>query len=254
MSASRIVPPPGRGQIELLDGIPSTNDAARDRAIDGAPDGACVVADTQTAGRGRHGRLWFSPPGCNLYLSLVVRAASSRIRLLPLLGAVATREVVAAYLDGRTRATIKWPNDVLADGLKVAGVLAELYAGDEPFGILGIGVNVNMGAHDFPADLRRPAGSLSMLLGREVDRSELLANLLDRLDRWRGRLDDDPAGLVSAVRLHCSTLGCRVAVRPPSAEGFDGVARAIEDDGVLVVEDRTGRLVRVEAGDVDPFD
>ena len=128
--------PPGRSAIRILGSTPSTNDEALAWGRRGAADGACVAADEQTAGRGRRGRGWHSPPGRNLYASLVVRCAAQSAGLLALLGALVVRDTVAAMLDADARARIKWPNDVLIDGRKVAGVLAEWVSGPPAFGVV----------------------------------------------------------------------------------------------------------------------
>ncbi len=243
--------PPGRTAIRILASHPSTNDATMAWGRRGAPDGACVVADRQTAGRGRQGRRWHSPPGRNLYASLVVRCAPARAGLLSLLGALVVRDAVAALLVDGDGACIKWPNDVLVDGRKLAGVLAEWVTGPAAFGVVGMGLNVNGRACDLPAGLRWPATTLQQVLGRPIDRSALLADLLDRFAHWRGRLDSAPAGIVAALRRRCSTLGRRVRVTPPAAAAFTGLARDLDAAGHLLVRTDCGRDERVLAGEVD---
>jgi BirA family biotin operon repressor/biotin-[acetyl-CoA-carboxylase] ligase len=243
--------PPGRSAIRILDSCPSTNDEAMAWGRRGAADGACVAADEQTAGRGRRGRGWHSPPGRNLYASLVVRCAPQSAGLLALLGALVVRDAAAALLAADERARIKWPNDVLIDGRKVAGVLAEWVAGPPAFGVVGVGLNVNGAAGDLPAGLRRPATTLQQALARPVERSALLADLLQHFDRWRGRLDSAPATIVAALKRHCSTLGRRVRVLPPGAAAYTGLARDLDAAGHLVVRTEQGRDRRVLAGDVD---
>ncbi len=243
--------PPGRSAIRILASHSSTNDAAMAWGRRGAPDGACVVADRQTAGRGRQGRRWHSPPGRNLYASLVVRCAPARAGLLSLLGALVVRDAVAALLADGDGACIKWPNDVLVDGRKLAGVLAEWVTGPAAFGVVGMGLNVNGEGCDLPAGLRWPAITLQQVLGRPIERSALLADLLERFDRWRGRLDTAPAAVVAALRRHCSTLGRRVRVSPPAAAAYTGLARDLDASGHLLVRTEQERDERVLAGDVD---
>jgi BirA family biotin operon repressor/biotin-[acetyl-CoA-carboxylase] ligase len=243
---------PGQPHLRFLGTTTSTNDDAQDWARNGAPDGATVVADHQTAGRGRTGRTWDSPPGKNLLLSHVVRASVDNLRFLPLMGALACRESVERYLPDQA-VVIKWPNDILVGRHKVAGILAELETEPAPAGILGMGINIDMDEEDFPSDLRRPAASFRTL-GANVKRRVVLATVLERLDRWRKVLQATPGMLVEAYVSHCVTLGRRVRVQPPGQAWFTGTARSIAHDGRLVVEDDTGRARHVEAGDVDPAD
>jgi BirA family biotin operon repressor/biotin-[acetyl-CoA-carboxylase] ligase len=145
-----------------------------------APEGALVVAEEQTAGRGRLGRRWFAPAGTSVLCSLQLRPDAPTERLPELTGvaARACAETIAA-LTGLEPA-LKFPNDVLVGGRKVAGILAEARDGRV---VLGIGINVNVLADDLPADVDRPATSLLVETGRELDRAELLAELLERLER-----------------------------------------------------------------------
>lgn len=237
--------------LMVVDSATSTNDLAREWGRQGAPDGATVVADRQTAGRGRSGRRWHSPPGVNLYLSRIVRVELPCLRLVPLLGAVATCAAVGEHLPGREVA-IKWPNDILTGGRKLAGILAELDAGPDPFAVVGIGLNVNMQQADFPTDLRTPATSLRIELGRPLRRATLQESLEEHLSAWRNQLGRDPGRIVAAYTDRCTTLGDRVRVAPPGRPAFTGRALRIGADGVLWVERDDLEQVRIEAGDVDP--
>jgi BirA family biotin operon repressor/biotin-[acetyl-CoA-carboxylase] ligase len=217
----------------------STNDAARQWAEDGAPDGATVVADHQTAGRGRLGRTWHSPPGVNLYLSRICRGPCD---LLPLQGALAVRDTVGCFLPPDLTAAIKWPNDILVGDYKVAGILCELFEG---FAVVGIGINVN--TTGFPGDLRRPASSLRLLCGAEQDRKALLRTVLDDLDHWR----DNPDQVIDAFTNHCVTLGREVTVDLPGREPLTGTAVGLNERGALIVKDQGNATHTIEAGDVD---
>jgi BirA family biotin operon repressor/biotin-[acetyl-CoA-carboxylase] ligase len=217
----------------------TSNDAARKWAQEGAPDGAVVVADHQTAGRGRLGRTWHSPPGVNLYLSRVCRGPAD---LLPLQGALAVREAVQTRLPSDLTAAIKWPNDILVDEYKVAGILCELL---DDAAIVGIGINVNM--TEFPEDLRRPASSLRMLCGAEQDRDALLQTVIDRLDHWR----KNSAQVIDTFTGHCITLGGEVTVTLPGREPLTGTAVRLSERGALILRDQSGDLHSIEAGDVD---
>jgi BirA family biotin operon repressor/biotin-[acetyl-CoA-carboxylase] ligase len=225
--------------VRRLKAVTSTNDEARKWARQGAPDGAIVVADHQTAGRGRLGRTWHSPPGVNLYLSRIFRGPFD---LLPLIGALAAREAVQSHLRPDLKAAIKWPNDILVGEYKVAGILCELF---QDAAIVGIGVNVNMTG--FPEDLRRPASSLRLLSGTEQDRDAVLKTILDRLDHWRA----NPDRVIGEFNRHCITLGRKVTITLPGQELLTGTAVRLNDRGALIVEDQDNVTHTVEAGDVD---
>ena len=240
-------------RIERHGSVSSTNDLARTRGLEAAPDGTTVVAEAQCAGRGRRGRSWQSPPGVNLYVSQVVRSEPTQASLIPLLGAVATRQAVAAELGPDLQVVIKWPSDLLVQGAKLAGVLAEWVDGEQPFAILGIGINVNATLAELPENPRWPATSMGLLTGRHHDREALLSHLLKALRLWRDRIEQGSDCLVEEVRSHCISLGRRVRVSEPHRQAFEGTAVRVDRDGVLVVE-TGGRQQRVVTGDVDLLD
>lgn len=211
----------------------STSRRAFALAMDGAESGTLVVADSQTAGRGRLGRSWVSPPGTNLYLSLVLRPPlqPAQAPLLCLAAAVGVAEACGAL--------IKWPNDVLApDGRKVAGILAELQAEVDAlrFVVLGIGVNVNHAPPDVPA------ASVSELRGAPQDRAALLGELVAAVERRCAQVGPDSPALLAAWRARSMTLGHRVRVGD-----VEGVAVDVRSDGALLLDG--GRAI--VAGDVE---
>jgi BirA family transcriptional regulator, biotin operon repressor / biotin---[acetyl-CoA-carboxylase] ligase len=211
-----------------LRSVGSTNQRARELAAAEAPHGTLVTAAEQTAGRGRQGRRWVAPPGRALLMSLVLREWP---RLLPLAAGIAVAEECGP------RASIKWPNDVLLDGGKVAGVLAEGRP-REGWIVLGVGFNVSLGAQDLPVELRAVAAGL----GRPPEMLEpTLASLMDRLERW---LTASPGEVLEVVRARDALAGRQV-----SWEGGDGVAAGIDDDGRLLV-DTTGGRRTLGAGEV----
>jgi len=214
-----------RLHVRVLD---STNARARHLAERGAPNGTLVTAGEQTAGRGRQGRTWIAPAGRALLCSLVLRDPP---RLLPLAAGVA----VAEEAGGEAR--LKWPNDVLVEGRKVAGILVEGRP-QEGWAVLGIGLNVALREDDLPPELRSRAGSL----GRTPDDVEpTLDRLLDGLERW---VAATPEELLAAVRSRDALRGRRV-----SWSGGDGEAEGIDDDGRLVVLTGGGRR-SLDAGEV----
>jgi BirA family transcriptional regulator, biotin operon repressor / biotin---[acetyl-CoA-carboxylase] ligase len=213
-----------------LRAIDSTNERARQLAAAGAPHGTLVTAGEQSAGRGRQGRTWSAPPGRALLMSLLLRDVPE---LMTLAAAAAVADVTGAD------AAIKWPNDVvLADGGKVAGILAEGRP-QEGWAVLGIGLNVAVRLEDLPLALRTSAATL----GLEQDSVEpLLAALLDAL---QVRLSQAPAALLSAYRQRDALHG-----RAVRWQHGHGVAAGIDDAGRLLVDRDDGGRTALEAGEV----
>jgi len=215
--------------------LPSTNGRAQELARAGADHGTLVTAAEQTAGRGRQGRTWTAPPGTAVLASWVLREPSP---LVTLAAAVAVAEVAAA-LDGAGREpAIKWPNDVLLDGRKVAGILAEGRP-QEGWAVLGIGLNVADAGDRLPPEVRARATSLQLDAG-DVER--VLAALNGALARW---VDADAAAVLAAYRLRDGLAG-----RAITWEGGSGVAAGIADDGRLRVRTPDGGELRLDAGEV----
>jgi BirA family biotin operon repressor/biotin-[acetyl-CoA-carboxylase] ligase len=222
----------------------STMDLAAREAREGAPHGTLVLAEEQTAGRGRRGRSFYSPAGQNLYFTLVLRCPVEVHRRLPLIVPLAVCTAIQAEAP---TARIKWPNDIWIGDRKVAGMLidAEL----SPSGAValpGIGINVNADPTVIP-ELRDIATSLARELGRPVEREALLARTCNALEALLGAT----AGhIVREYRAHSSTLGRGVLVSPVGSEPFEGTAIAIQDDGSLAVRLADGSLETVTAADV----
>ena len=210
----------------------STSDDARRAAEAGAAHGALFVADAQTAGRGRMGRRWSSPPGVNLYASIVLRprAPARALSLLPLAVGLAVAEAVDAFTGGE-RAAIKWPNDVRVDGRKLAGVLVEGALRGEHFQHVIVGVGVNVLGARAPDDVASIATTLQAVCGRAVPRREVLAALMRALERRVDALDAGASdGVRRAVSARCETLGRSLTVRGRAAR-----AVALREDGGLIV-------------------
>jgi BirA family transcriptional regulator, biotin operon repressor / biotin---[acetyl-CoA-carboxylase] ligase len=218
----------GRPRLHLR-ATTSTNDRARALAQAGAPHGTLVTAAEQTAGRGRQGRTWSAPPGAALLLSLVLREPPA---LLPLAAALAVAEVAGAA------AQIKWPNDVLVDGRKVAGILAEGRPQDG-WAVLGIGLNVALRVEDLPPELHDTAGTLGL---RPADLEPTLDRLLAALER---ALALDESTLLDAYRARDALRG-----REVSWAGGRGRAAGIDGEGRLIVELPEGGRTALNAGEV----
>ncbi|HEV8309602.1 MAG TPA: biotin--[acetyl-CoA-carboxylase] ligase [Methylomirabilota bacterium] len=241
-------------RICLYETVPSTNGVLRKLARAGAPAGTVVLAEGQTAGRGRAGKSWFSPPGVNLYASVLFRpaiplgAAGAFSFVAPLAVADAIRELGLAP-------AIKWPNDVLVKGRKVAGTLAELSgSGDRlDYVILGVGVNVNVEREALRVGLGKAAQSATSLreaLGHPVDRNAFTAAVLTFLDEWLVTYRDQGApGVLRAWRDLDIVSGRRVEVRE-EATVLDGRARGLDAEGRLEVEDAHGHIHRVVTGEL----
>lgn len=203
----------------------------------GDPEGAVAVTDFQTGGRGRLGRTWTAPPGTALLCSVLLRPPpGSRIAQLSLVGGLAAAQTVEAAL--RRSAQLKWPNDVLVDDCKVAGLLAEARDGVV---VLGVGLNVNQTAAELPEDARVPAASLRTLDGAERDRDELLLDLLERLE---AAYDSWLEGGLRALHAELSSRDA-LAGRAVTVDGRSGRALGIDEEGRLVLDSGS-----VESGEV----
>ncbi|WP_144122378.1 biotin--[acetyl-CoA-carboxylase] ligase [Catellatospora sichuanensis] len=243
-----------RWRVEMRAETGSTNADAAVAAREGAAEGLVVTAESQTAGRGRLGRTWVSPPRAGLAVSVLLRPASdvSGWGWLPLLAGVALAEAVRAVTG--LEPALKWPNDLLIGGRKCAGLLAEVPVPGAV--VIGIGLNVSLGADELPdTPTGLPATSLLLAGAAEADRTALLAALLERLgahyDVWQAAGGDpDKSGLRDAYLRMCATLGRQVSViLPGGATAMTGAAVTVDSDGRLVVRTATGDHP-VAAGDV----
>lgn len=229
--------------IVRLGVVDSTQSRAFALAADGAPDGTLVVADVQTAGRGRRGRAWRAEPGTSLLASVLLRPTLpvSQLPLLSLTTAVAVAETLT---EAGVAARIKWPNDILARGRKIAGILLESHLGPET--VVAVGIGVNLGQRGFPADLAARATSVLLETGRAPDVEAFLEGLRARFAEWRARLATDGfAPVRTRWRALSATLGATVSI-----DGVAGVARDLDGDGALVVDDGV-RVHKIRAGEVD---
>lgn len=222
--------------------LPSTMDAAAVLAMEGAAHGVVVAADAQTAGRGRRGTTWASPPGAGLYFSFTARPSpGTAISLFTLAAGLGVRDGVAAATG--LSADLKWPNDLLVGRHKLAGILAEGLAlgAPEQAVILGVGLNVQPAA--YPPDVRARATSLEGELGRDVERGLLFAEILSGLWQRLAALEASPGDILRAWRAASpSATGTRV-----EWDGKHGVTAGIDESGALLVK-TGGAIERVIAG------
>lgn len=235
--------------IEAHDAIGSTNDRARVALGEPGGEGRVILAELQTAGRGRRGRSWDSPPGVNLTFSAALRpalAARGAWRLAAAAGLAVRAAARPAAIVG-----LKWPNDIVDEaGRKVAGILIETVVDDERIveAVIGVGINVNWRRDEMPAGLRPRASSLAELAGHPVDRIDLLRRVLDELDMWIARAERD-GQVLDAYRAASWLTGRRVEVEVGDRV-LRGIACAVTADGSLPVDDGGGGPQEIAYGEV----
>lgn len=236
--------------LQRLGRVTSTNDVLREQARAGAPEWTAVVAEEQTAGRGREGRSWASPPG-NLFLSVLLRPelAPASLGVLPLLVGVAAAEACTSL---GAPARLKWPNDVVVGERKLGGILVEAASsgGTVEYVVAGIGINLCANGAVLPEELREAATSLEAEGGRRYDAEDAAHVVLGRIRVWYDRLTSDgPAIVLSAWRaLAVPWWGRRVEVIS-GGNRVEGTAVGIDDGGALLLLDAAGRELRIVAGD-----
>jgi BirA family transcriptional regulator, biotin operon repressor / biotin---[acetyl-CoA-carboxylase] ligase len=259
-NGSGLALPASHGMWLALDVVPSTGSTnadllARAAADPGSPEGQVLVAEEQTAGRGRLGRSWSSVPGSSLTFSVLLRPAgvpAARRGWLTLLAGVAVASAVRSVAG--VGAVLKWPNDVLAGDRKLAGILAEQSSNGSAV-VIGIGLNVAAAPGVLPVSATGLAATSLLAEGATVSREDLLLGVLTELERWYVTFGADPdpdrAGLRDAYRALCATLGQTVRVELPAGGVVTGVATDIDAEGRLLVADGPGDSVTpVSAGDV----
>ncbi|MDD2852718.1 MAG: biotin--[acetyl-CoA-carboxylase] ligase [Desulfuromonadaceae bacterium] len=240
-------------RIEYAKQTLSTNADAFRLAENGAIEGTVILADAQSEGKGRRGRMWVSPAGVNLYCSIVLRPAilPHEAPQLTFLSAVAVARAIR--LTTALIPEIKWPNDLLVSGKKVAGLLNEMSAETDGinFVILGIGVNLNMTAPQFPQDLRQPASSLLLESGALVDRSQFASTMLRELDQLYTEFQAVGFGPVREEwQQYCNANGRRIVVTDSGKECTEGRFAGIDTDGALLLQSDDGVAHRITSGDV----
>lgn len=249
----------------LFDELDSTNTRAGEMAAKGAAEGTLIVTDGQKRGRGRLGRVWYSPRGVNIYLSIILRPAikPDMVSQLTLVAAVALVEALSLFVANSSgkKAEIKWPNDILVNGKKCAGILSEMKMdkSDVDFVVLGIGVNVNLTDHLIPSELKDIMTSL--LIERDdtvpIDRTLVLQSICEKLENRYIEYQKSGFGEVKkAWNRYSGINGRSVTVASSSIKAGEsgafetGKALGINDAGALLLEKEGGEVVEVYAGDI----
>ncbi|PLX79177.1 MAG: biotin--[acetyl-CoA-carboxylase] ligase [Desulfuromonas sp.] len=254
LTMGQVLPIVGR-RVITLGKTDSTNLQAATLGAEGEAEGTVVFADSQSAGKGRRGRTWCSPPGTNLYLSLLLRPAIAPwdAPQLTFLSAVAAARALRNV--SRLPITVKWPNDLLVNGRKVAGMLNEMQAESEQVGwvVLGIGINVNMRREQFPEDLRYPATSLALEVGEDVSRLAIARELLAELDRAYAVYLRDGFAPIRSAWLELFPFVDRLVEISGAGETVSGRVTGVDGDGALLLVDDRGKELRILSGDVRPL-
>lgn len=231
--------------------IDSTNDEAQRLGMAGAPEGTIVLADSQTKGRGRMTRVWHSPPASNIYISLLLRpslppAAAPQISLV---AGVAVAELLEGYCPGRVE--LKWPNDVLIEGKKICGILAQMKTNGQSidFVVVGIGINVNIRQSQFPGEIRETATSLSAETGREIVRSDLVISLYENFTKWYKAFLQSGFTAVKERWISLTPMIGKDIQIMLSDERIMGKALDLAGDGSLIILTSDNERRKISAGD-----
>jgi len=238
--------------IRVLPQTTSTNDEASRAALEDHPEGLVIFAESQSAGRGRMGRRWSSPAGRGLWFSVLLRPSLAPSECTQLTAASANALVRAIQSTTGITPEIKWPNDLLIKGKKIAGILTEMSAELEHVRsvVLGIGIDVNQTASEFPADIRNIATSLKLATGKSVSRADLAEAVLHELDREYARiLAGDFAAVAEEWAGYCTTLGKLVTI-DMGTRRVRGRAEALNENGALLLRTEHGRIERIIGGEV----
>ena len=229
--------------------VGSTNTELMALARQGAAEGTVVLAGQQTAGRGRMGRSFQSPAGLGLYGSVLLRSSPEDAPRIPALAATAVRRAIRRSCG--LSCGIKWPNDIVAHGKKVCGILTEMSAEPDYIHYVVIGCGINVNQMDFPEEIRATATSLALEKGERITRSALLLSIMEHFERAYDKFREtwDLTALLPAYHSYLLNKDARVRVLDPKGE-FCGTARGINEAGELLVEKEDGELARVYAGEV----
>ena len=243
---------PWAENIHWYDTIDSTNNEAKKLGTAGAPHGTVVIAGQQTGGRGRMGRSFHSPAGLGIYLSVILRPDCLPADLMHLTCAAAVAMCEAVEASAGFRPGIKWTNDLVCGKRKLGGILTELSfgaAGKVDHAVVGIGINCNHTAEDFPPELQNMAGSLSMFATHPVDPAQVAAAMMSALEIMSHDLLPKKNAIMNRYRTDCVTIGKEVSVHR-FEEVRHGIATDVDNDGGLVVRFADGHAETVTAGEV----
>ena len=248
---------------ELWDSIDSTNSRALELAAQGAPEGVLITARQQTAGRGRLGRTWFSPPETGIYLSLILKPSKSfnNISLMTLASGVAACQAAYEYLG--VRLALKWVNDIVYEGKKVGGILAEMTGSAPPNRlrenndlqrsrslIVGIGLNTSLPLNDAPQSIRATVHSLDQIAGAPIDMNALISNIINHLEQIYFKLaNGDEEYILTEWKKWSITLGKEIQTNL-GTKCIQGTATDITSQGALIVTTDSGEEVVLHAGDI----
>lgn len=240
-------------QVVFLSETDSTNKQAKRLAEEGAPEGTLVVADMQTAGKGRRGRSWQQSPGTMVSMTLILKPAFApdKASMLTLIAAHSVAGAIKAATG--LPAGIKWPNDIVIHGKKTVGILTEMSLSVEQdsihYVVVGIGINVNI--REFPEEISDMATSLYLECGRRISRAGLIAEVMERFERDYGTFlqTEDLSGILEEYNAHLAGMDREVRVLDPAGE-FTGISRGMNRSGQLLVEKEDGSVVHVYAGEV----
>lgn len=239
-------------RIKLLTSVSSTQEEARHLAEEGAPHGTLVLAEEQTAGRGRQGRQWYSPPGKGIWMSLLLRPDRQPVSIAPQLTLLTAVAVCRAVRKFRVDAGIKWPNDILVDGRKLCGILVESVAEDEliRYAIAGIGIDVNLQREDIPQELLPKVTSVQIASGRRIERTELIGAVLMEMEQlYQLYTEKGFAPIAHLWEALSVTLGRQITVLTPDGE-VTGKAIALEENGTLILQENSGNTRTIFSGEV----
>ena len=244
---------PWAHSVRVLDTVDSTNNLAKELARQGAPAGTVLIADRQSAGRGRLGRTFLSPGGVGIYFSVILRPDCLPRELMHLTCACAVSMADAVETACGFRPGIKWTNDLVVGQKKICGILTELgvspTTGRVDFAVVGIGINCRQTEADFDESIRSMACSVEMVTGKPMDRNVLAAEMVRAMGRMNDRLLTDRDGMLERYRRDCITLGRQISV----VRGLSirhGTARSIDGEGALIVDFEDGTTEAVSSGEV----
>ncbi|MGA2780348.1 MAG: biotin--[acetyl-CoA-carboxylase] ligase [Smithella sp.] len=238
-------------QLYYYEEISSTNDEAFRLGLAGAPEGTALIANSQSAGKGRMQRVWHSPADSNIYTSIILRPQiePARTPQISILAGVAVADVLESYCPDRIK--LKWPNDVLIDGKKVCGILSQVKTtvSEVDFIVLGMGINVNINYNQLPEEIRNLATSLAMETGQEVSRLELIISLYENLTKWYKQLIQNGFGPIKEKWQSLTPMIGQTVQVMFGEEEVNGKAIGLDDDGSLILLAAGNKEFKVSAGD-----